>query len=380
MKTKTTLLAILFGTGILSAQTPAKKVMLEEFTTTLCGMCPPQSWNVHEWYAQHTSTSVLMTHHSGFGTDAMTTADATTYANYFQPKSFGFAPAIMIDRDVYTGVDTVPYMSVNGFDTIAQRVSANTADVAVDIQGSYNSNTRQITLTASATFVNAVAAGEKRIQLFIVEDSLIGTGSGWDQKCYSSSFANLHFPGQYTSPYIMGYPHRNVQRASLSGGTWGTAGVIPTTPAIGTPYSVTLTYTLPANFNDARISIIGFVANYGANHVSREILNANSVKLKDLTNATGVAEQVHNAEINAMYPNPATNEVTMSMTILNSGNTSIIVSNLAGQQVAEFEKGTFLNSGRYSATFNTENLVSGMYIVTLKNGDDTIIQKLSVSK
>jgi hypothetical protein len=31
----------------------------------------------------------------------------------------------MIDRDVYAGVDTVPYMPVNGFDTIAQRVAGN---------------------------------------------------------------------------------------------------------------------------------------------------------------------------------------------------------------------------------------------------------------
>lgn len=94
-------------------QSPAqvKKVLLEEFTTNLCWICPPRSHDIQVYYENHTSSTVFMTHHAGFGTDSMTNASASTFASYFQPSTFGFAPAIMIDRAVYAGVDTVPILT-----------------------------------------------------------------------------------------------------------------------------------------------------------------------------------------------------------------------------------------------------------------------------
>ena len=76
----------------------------------------------------------------------MTNASASTFASYFQPSTFGFAPAIMIDRAVYAGVDTVPYMTVIGFDTIATRVAGNTPEVSISITGTYNPATRALNL------------------------------------------------------------------------------------------------------------------------------------------------------------------------------------------------------------------------------------------
>lgn len=381
MKTNITFVLLLLSAVIASAQTPVKKVMLEEFTTALCGACPPQSYNIHQWYKQHSSNSIFMTHHAGFGTDAMTNAEATTYAKYFAPSTFGFAPAIMIDRDVYPGKDSVPYMSVNGFDSIALRISKNPADLAVGITGSYNSTTRLLTVTATATFINAVAAGEKRFHLYLVEDSLVGTGSGWDQKCSSTSFANQHYPGQYSASnsVIVKYPHRNVQRASLIGGAWGASGIIPNSPVIGTPYSVTATYTLPANINTARVSVVALAANYGATHIYRKVLNANSVKLKDLSNATGIDKPTM-AEIHAMYPNPADDNVTLNMTIRKPGNISIVVNNIYGQQVAVFEDGVALREGRYEATFSTKGFSSGLYMVNVISEEGMTTQKLSMKK
>ena len=383
MKTKITLIAFLSVTGMMSAQAPVKKVLLEEFTTTLCGNCPPKSFLVHQWYEQHPNTSILMTHHAGFGTDALTTTDASTYANYFDPSTFGFAPAIMIDRDVYPWVDSVVYMSVNGFDTIASRIANTVAHVAVNITGSYNSTTRQLSITSTGTFDQVVSSGPKRMCIYVVEDSVIGSGNGYDQKCYDGTWANAHFPGQYSASdqHILQYPHRNVQRASISGGTWGTMNIIPNSPVVGTPYSVTATYTLPANFNDSRISIVAMVAEYGPNHITRKIWNANSVKLSDLSSTTtAVAESITSSEINAMYPNPAVNDVTLAMTIRNDGNTSITVNNLMGQQVAEFEKGAYLNAGRYQATFSTATLPSGVYVISMKNENETVTRKLVIEK
>ena len=80
------------------------------------------------------------------------------------------------------------------------------------------------------------------------------------------------------------------------------------------------------------------------------------------------------------YPNPAADNVTLDMTIQKAGRTSITVNNLLGEQVAIFEKGTMLNAGRYNTTFSTVGLTSGIYFVTLKNENETIVRKLCIEK
>src|ERR1051325_8140274 len=267
------LAVILFYCNDSIAQSAVKRVMVEEFTTALCGMCPPRSHDVNAWHEGNQPKCVLMTHHAGFGTDAMTTPEATAFCNMFQPSTFGFAPAVMIDRDVYAGVDTVPYMSVPGFDTIASRVSNNTANVSVDIQGTYNSVTRTLNVTATASFVNNVSNGDYRLCIYLVEDSVTETGSGYDQKCYDATFANTYYPGCYNSSthLISPYPHRMVERKSLSGSTWGTSGIIPTSPILNTPYSVMGAFTVPSNYNDSRLYIVAYVATQGSTKLLRQV-------------------------------------------------------------------------------------------------------------
>ncbi len=322
-----------------------------------------------------------MVHHAGFGTDGMTNTEASTTCSYFQPSTFGFAPAIMIDRDVYPWKDSVPYMSTGGFDSIALRISNDPALAGITVTGTYNATTRMLSVTASATFFQTVPSGNMRISLFLTEDSLIGTGSGWDQKCYSSSWANSHYPGQYNSStqYITQYPHRNVQRTSITGGAWGPAGSIPASPVVGTPYSITANYTVPAGFNDARLSVVAHVANYGATKKDRNVFNACETKLSDLSStSTGVVEAPAAAEINAMYPNPAADRVTIDLTIRKAGTTTITVTNLFGQQVAVLEEGALLNAGRYQADFPIAGLSPGLYFISMKNGEDVITRKLTI--
>jgi hypothetical protein len=379
MKTKVLFLIAATLISMLQAQTPTKKVLLEEFTTTLCGNCPPSSKSVHDWYENHHANAVLMVHHAGFGTDAMTNTDATNICNYFKPSTFGFAPAVLIDRDVYPWVDSVPYMPVSGFDTIADRVSQNTAPVAVNIQGSYNATTRQLSITASATFIQAVASGSKRLNIYLIEDSLIGNGSGWDQKCYSSSFANTYYPGQYNSSTstIIGYPHRNVQRGSLNGGTWGTSNIIPNSPVVNTTYTLTVNYTVPSNFNDARLSVVAYVANYGSNKFNRQILNATEVKINSLQQTTGFENETKN-EINAVYPNPVDENITILYTLKEEGLTKISLYDLTGSKIQDLEPGSIMTSGRYEATFDCKNIMPGVYFIQMNNGKQITNRKIIV--
>src|ERR1051326_6285718 len=365
-----------------SAQNVTKKVLLEEFTTTLCGNCPPASHDVDTWYENNNPHAVIMTHHAGFGVDNMTNNFATTICNTFTPSTFGFCPAIMIDRDVYPWRDSVPYMPVGGFDSIAQRVSGNTAPVGITIQGTYDPNTRLLNVTVTATFVQNITPGPLRLNLYVVEDSIVGTGSGWDQKCYSSTFANQYYPGQYdaTNHLILGYPHRYVERQSLSGGTWGSSGVIPNSPALNTPYSITASYTVPPGYNDARLSLVAYVANYGPTKLDRNVLNAADAKVVPVISSSVKDENSYGSQINSIYPNPSQGHLILDFTMMSEGNTCIRVSDILGRNIYTLEQGAQLSKGRYEKEFDLDQLQPGVYFITLQNEKETITRRFIIEK
>ncbi len=374
MKISPFILLLVFSLPV-SAQ--VRKVLLEEFTTNLCGFCPPKSHDIQQYYENHTNSTVFMTHHAGFGIDSMTNIHATTYASFFQPSTFGFAPAILIDRDVYPWVDSVPYMTVNGFDTIAQRISTEPATAEIYITGSYNVSTRELNAGATVTFPQSVSAGERRICLYVVEDSVIGSGPGWDQKCYDANFANLYYPGQYnqTTTYISQYPHRNVQRASLTGGSWGPVNSIPLSPSPATPYTLSASpYLLPAGYDASRVKVIALIANYGPTKFDCEVLNTAEIPLSALSTTGSIEHQ--ELEINSLYPNPAGSMAFLDFEIRNSGYLSIRICDATGKTMILPEAGTHFARGFYRSQIHCQGLSAGMYIVHVRLNDTVITKKL----
>ena len=372
---------LLFFLLVQALQSPAqtKKVLLEEFTTNLCGFCPPRSHDIQVYYENHPQSCIFITHHAGFGTDSMTNAAASAYAGYFQPSTFGFAPAIMIDRDVYAGVDTVPYMIVAGFDTIAQRVSGNTPEADIQFSGTYDASSRLLNLTTTVTFNQNMATGNRSISLYLVEDSVIGSGMGWDQKCYDANWANQHYPGQYNAgtTYISQYPHRNVQRVALEG-TWGNAAAIPNSPMAAMPYPLNTNYTIPANFNDNRLKVVAVVANNGTNKFVKQVLNANDIPVSALS-TTALTETPALTNVH-LYPNPAREASTLQFEKTTAGEISIELFDLAGKLVKTFDKGTMLPTGFYSVALNTSDCTKGIYQLMIKSGGAVSTQKLVIAE
>lgn len=369
-----------------SAQTsPVKKVLMEEFTTTLCGMCPPQSYNLFTWYQQHTANTVFYTIHEGFGTDSMSSPFTDAIEQEFSNPSFGFAPAIMIDRVTFPWLSTEPYMTVGGFDTVVTRIYTNEAPrVSVDITGNYNTSSRVINATVSTSFLQTVPNGDYRISLYLVEDSVIGSGPGWDQKCYDATFANLHYPGQYNSStdYISAYPHRNVLRRSLNG-TWGSSGIIPNSPALNTPYTTTVSYTVPANYNPAKIKLVAFISNYAANSTpsttgngNRWVLNATSVNLNTLFNTALETQPVLPQAQLGLFPNPANTVVTIGITVNEAAEGDLILTNMLGEHVKTISSSQAFLPGLYQVQTDVHELPAGIYFVQLKTDKGTVTEKL----
>ncbi len=238
-------LGLLAVTG-LQAQSGSytKNVLIEDFTGAWCVHCPDGARIVMDIKRQHGERVIPVFIHNG---DAMAIPVGRELE---QMMGLGGFPSAAIDRS------TNPMARSNrgtwGAEANA-RLRLNPA-VGISIEQRYNAATRELRVTAYAEFLQALA-GDLRFNVYLVEDSLSGSGQGWDQTA----------PG---GP-IPGYVHRHVLRHAL-GGAQGLAGRIPGRVAAGDLASAEFpSFTIPASWNPNRVHVVAFVHRAGG-----EVYNA----------------------------------------------------------------------------------------------------------
>jgi hypothetical protein len=124
----------------------------------------------------------------------------------------------------------------------------------------------------------------------------------------------------------------------------------------------------------------------GQNHYIYLNLNGGSAvvsnKFGDQT--TGVVEQ-HGSTLpvkyalNQNYPNPFNPSTKISYAIPVSGNVSLKIFNILGQEVATVFQG-FQKAGAYIADFNASKLASGIYLYRLQAGQFSVAKKMILMK
>lgn len=259
----------LTGSGIMNAQTPVKRVLVEEGTGAWCGYCPRGATTLLNTIEKYPGKVIgVAVHNKSAGRpDMMALPDEPTFSSNFID---GY-PSMTIDRKRYNVSGTKIGVSDGAILGPIQAQMATAAKVDVTIENLvYNSSNRTLTVDVKGRFVASVP-GDVRFNLYIVEDSVKGSGSGYDQANYmnadnSSNWYNKGNP-------ILNFYHRHVLRAWL-GGPDGDAGVIPNPAANGGVYTKSYTYKLPSNWNTNRIQLVGLIQMYNASTDKREILNA----------------------------------------------------------------------------------------------------------
>lgn len=244
------------------SQIPVKRVVLEQHTGSWCQFCPDGTARLEDVQQTYPNVIGVSVHNS----DAMSIPDGTEVSDAF----IGGYPAGTIDRAPAAGELDV---SVNRGDwarVVAERL---TVLVAADVQlidVSYDAGIRQLTASVQTTFFGA-DGGDLRLNLWVVEDGVTGTGSGYDQFNFYDTEVGHPFEGAGNP--IVGFVHDGVVRAML-GGAWGTSGVVPMTIAAGESYSQSYQYTLGPDEVPERIRLVGVLSRYGAGVDEREIVNA----------------------------------------------------------------------------------------------------------
>ena len=99
---------------------------------------------------------------------------------------------------------------------------------------------------------------------------------------------------------------------------------------------------------------------------------------------TGIVEQNPGAlpskySLSQNYPNPFNPGTSFNYTIPVSGNVSIKIYNILGQEVAKVFQG-FQKAGNYTANFNASKLSSGVYLYRLQSGQFSEVKKMLLMK
>jgi hypothetical protein len=259
------------------------------------------------------------------------------------------------------------------------------AKCGVEIIGSYNPQTRDISATVNVKFADTVSSGSYRISLFLVEDSVIGYPGlgpfkGWDQHCYDPTWAKSNYPGKFDGESIIGYPHRHVMRDALLG-AWGAQGIIPAVPVVGTTYSAPAKWRLDTAYNESHISFIAFVSLYGSTKAQRMVLNANEVDLSSMFE-TGVADlrdksSQPSSSIDNIYPQPSKGVTNIVYTLTHDSKVQISVLNTLGQVVMTLPE-SYQTAGTHGDGFYVSSLMAGVYCIRMESAYGTLLRKFSV--
>lgn len=361
----------LCGTGV-SAN---KFVLVEEFTTAVCGWCASGSEymeDVLETYPNAIGVGL----HAGFYTDDMTISGHSTIASAFT----GAAPTACVDRIYYEGESYTAISRGDWADRTAERLNER---AFCDIGISYTVNTTASTFDATVdlSFVDYVKSGDVRVNLYLVEDSVTGSGSGYDQVNYSDTDPNSKYYG--AGDPIVGFVHRNVVRDFVAG-TWGTSGLVSSSTNPGD--EVTKSYTnnsIDTDWDKDQLYLVAFVAYYSSDETKNEVVNAFKIKMDGTsgsgTSGVGNTVSLNNASSISVYPSPMKEMGFVQLNLNSTEKVKAALYDMLGHKVKDIQESTYTAGSHYVA-FTATDLTNGIYFVNVTIGNTTYSEKVVVAK
>jgi len=342
----------------LMAFTPKKAVVYEEGTGTWCGWCVRGIVGLKDMAHNHTDSSWIgIAVHQ----DVMTPTSYSDSILPFHPNGFPGGTLDRIVNNVDPGLSTLESEYTKKVNIIPL------AKVEIPNQN-WNAVTREITFDVTSTF-GIDATVDYNIAAIIIENEVTGTSGDYDQSNEYSTSAqgidltdwegtNYKFKPNPIPAADMVYNH--VGR-DLLGGFHGVSGDIPANAVCNTPYTHSFTYTLPAEYDENHIELIGLILKNGTG----EIINAVKVELDANVNIF----TIDNMHIK-LYPNPTSGQFVVE----NATDCSIEVFNTLGQRIISLENASSME------TINLTGNEAGNYIIRITNENNVITKKINLVK
>ena len=351
---------------IFLSKIPTKKVLFEEFTTAACVHCPDGHVVADRMLANNPNV-IAVNIHAGFGTDQMTTPQATVLAGRFAQG----APTAMMDRNFYAGEGYA--ISRNLWESRALTRSGLITPVSIDAKSTYDETSKKLTLSVDVKVFTYLNSKSLRANAYVIQDGMTGTGTGWNQTNAYNAVTGHPMAGRGNP--IIGYVHDKVERRLL-GGTWGEKWRIKTGPITTTDFE-----KFTFNFDDvvneienaSKAHLVVFVSDSGAMGTNEYLVhNALKIglneeiisKVVDLDAGSSISNVTINENIN-LYPNPSNGQFVIDFSSATQQNSTIQIFNLLGMNV--YNKEVRINQGVNKVSIDASTLNSGIYFLNIDN-------------
>ncbi len=345
--------------------TPNHKVTFEEETGTWCGWCVRGIVFMDSLSHVHPDNVELIAVHDG---DPMVfssyDAGATSMAGFS-----GF-PSIEVNRMLIDDPS-------NAFPQYDAHISDfGLADIGVTSY--YNATNRHVTVTASLHFADTTVGNHYRLAYVATEDRVHSNTTGYEQHNYYSgggsgtmgNFQNLGNPVPAAAMYF-----DYVARTIISYG--GFPATLPADIVAGSTQTHTFTYALPTtlgsvapNINKMKSIILLIDTNTGY------IVNSNHASLFGNVGTPEIGNVLTKLDI---YPNPFSATTNIGFSLEKPMNVKLTITNILGAEVDAHDNG-MMSEGSHNMVYNGSHLPAGMYFLTIKAGDNSITQKITIQK
>lgn len=339
---------------------PGRMVLGEEATGTWCGWCPRGAVAMDEMEIAYHDFWAGVAVHNG---DPMTDSD---YDGAIGTLISGY-PSGIVDR----GSDIDPSNMRQDFLT---RISTAPAAL-IEMGAEYNTTTRELKMSATAEFLEAVGAGYK-LAIILTEDDVTGTGSGYAQaNYYASQGIDLMDPAGFNwADLSSNVPAADMVYNHVARGIFpsfgGQVNSVPATVAIGEMHTLNATITLDQEWDHTKLKLIGVLIepNGDANNAGKATLadaETNGYVLSTDTYSFNYAEDLFE-----VYPNPATNNATIALNF--NEKATVTIYDIAGKVVQSTELSKKENE------ISLVDFASGMYTVEVSSENKIDTKKLIV--
>jgi hypothetical protein len=325
---------------------PSKRVVFEEGTGTWCGFCVRGAVAMEYMQLNHPDFIGIAVHNG----DPMV---VTAYDNGTSASLSGY-PGANIDRSIL-GSDVSNTAFANAYN--ARKNLPVPAAMSALVSGTGSS----VVINATATFKTVFAASNYRLAVAIIEDSVIGTTSGYNQSNYYSGGGygpltdvnGLDYTAlPSTIPYA-NYAYNHVARAII-GGYAGLAGSVPASITDGLAVTSTFNYTVPATSNRSYMHAVILLIDQD----NGEIVNAEQV---DLNQSAALSDLSASINMN-VFPNPTSEVVNVSFDAKHS-NYEISIIDMSGRVMVSNHYTNL--SGAQTISVPVAQLSSGNYLVSI---------------
>jgi len=254
--------ALLFLVTISIFAQPVKRVLFEQHTGTWCGWCVDGTHKLEQILEAHPDLVIPVKLHNG-SSDRMALPVQLEIANGLTIPGY---PAGCIDRAKFGNtyfpdriVSSTDY-SLNAWLPLVEERLAEAPKIEISALSTYDEETNSMKITLTVTMLETVS-GNLKFNAYIIEDSVTGSGAGWDQANYLANRPGWEFSPYYNLPNpVTNYYHRHVVR-DLLGGAWGVTGDFTNPATENTVFTHEFSKVLDASWNLDRIEVVAFVTN-----------------------------------------------------------------------------------------------------------------------